>query len=118
MHELLLFQGFQEFFGGSGRVLQSLSLALHRPVYLGRCQIQESIDELIGVLCFNPVTLEDVGGEVVQVEGHDHVGTSSDRRCEDVPIIRVRQYYRLDQVFIVLYEAIPRMRVHQVPSAF
>ena len=54
-----------------------------------------------------------VRGEVLEVEGHDYVRATLDRRREDMPIVWIGEGQRRDQRFEAGDEAILHASVHE-----
>lgn len=65
----------------------------------------------------DPIVSQLVGREVGEVTGNNNVGPAPDRRGQDVPVVRVGQVKRRDQVFVPRHQAVADVRIHQVADS-
>lgn len=80
------------------------------------CQVELECQEVVGMLCFNAIRLQVLLGKILEVESHDKVGTSPDRRSQNVSVVWVWQPDSFDECLVAGHKAIPDMGVHQVAS--
>ena len=59
-------------------------------VKVDRVEGGQVANEIVGVFRLDPVSRQPIGRKVVQVDGHNHRRAGTDRRRQDVAIVRVR----------------------------
>ena len=79
-----------------------------------RCQVELECQEVVGMLCFDAIGPQFFFRKILEIESHDEVGTSADRRSQNMSVVRVRQRDGIDQCLVAKYKAIADMGVHQV----
>lgn len=70
------------------------------------------------MLSYDGIGSEEAGREVLQIEGHDHIGPTMNCGGQDMPVIRIRQFKLGDERFKILHQAITSMFVHEAPGVF
>ena len=63
------------------------------------------------MLRFNSISLQVLVRKVLEIVGNDNVSAGYNRGGEDVPVVRIRQLQRWDQIAVILNEAIPYARI-------
>lgn len=96
------------------RVLQGAAQTLQRGQYGPGSKTQDMREELIRMLDLDTIGGSDPFREVLEVLGHDDIGTATNGSGEHMAVIGVRQGERGYEVLEVLDERIPRMRVHEI----
>lgn len=77
-----------------------------------RSEVDDIQHEVVGGLGFNAVPIEHTLREVVQIVGHDHLGTGSNRGGEDVTVVRVWQGDAHDKGLVSRDEAVRDRLAH------
>lgn len=91
MSEPLTLQRLQVLADRHGRILQTLPMRLGRRQHQCRREIEEVEDELLGMLRLNPEWSQGIGGEIAQVHRYAHICLAANCRCQNVPVIWIRQ---------------------------
>lgn len=85
---------------GDGRILEAPALIAHCGTYSTGVDVEQVTDELIGMLCLDPIRSERVFRKVLEVVGDDDTRLTPDSSRKDVPVVGVRQFQSLDQAFV------------------
>jgi len=95
------------------RMLEHFALSPCRADNRSRLEIEEIVDEYVGMLRFHPIRRQHCVGKVLLIERHDHTGVAADRGGQDMPIISIRQPQTLDQRFVPGHQRIRYRPIHQ-----
>lgn len=102
---------------GNGRVLECLALAADSPANCPWGQVVEVGDELIRMLNFDSVSVENLFWEISGVVRNDHPGLGPNRCRKDVPVVWIWEIQRVDEFFETRYQAVRNRSIHQVTGS-
>ncbi len=80
-------------------------------------RFKKTANEVIGMLCFQPVWRQPVRGKIPQVEGHDCAGTTVDRRRQNMAVADVREVEFRDESFVIGNDRLGKVLVHDRTGA-
>ena len=80
--------------------------------------IEETHDEVIRMLCLQPIPSKSIRREIPKVRGHYHVRTPVDSRCQHVAVAKVRQLELPNQRFMTGNDRLWKVLVHDRSGSF
>ena len=80
-------------------------------------RFKKAANEVIGMLCFQPMRREPVRWKIPQVEGHDYAGTTVDRRRQNMAVAEVREVEFRDESFVTRNDRLGKVLVHDRTGA-
>lgn len=83
----------------------------------GLIEIEQVIDEFIGMQCFEIELIQGVDWEVFEIKGDDHTRASTNSGSENVAIISVRQLKTFHERLEISDQAVWHGAIHQVGCA-
>ena len=81
-------------------------------------RIQERQDEVVGMLGFDAQIPQDLSRKVGEIQGDDYACAAANGGGEDVPVVPIWQFYRIDKGLIAGHKGIGRRLVHEASSPF
>lgn len=69
------------------------------------------------MLCFDAIGLQIVLRKILEIERHNDVSASADRRSQYVPVFRVWACNSVNECLVASHKTISDMSVHQVPRS-
>lgn len=110
------FQRGEIFINIFGRFLETCPVPLGGSTDEIRGLVELERQEVVRMLGFHAIGLQDFFRKIPDIERHDEVSTSVDRGCQNVTVVRVGQRDGVDQCLVASHKAIQDMRVHQLAS--
>ena len=80
-------------------------------------RFEKTGNEVIGMLCFQSMWRQPVCGKIPQVEGHDYLGTTVDRRRQNMAVADVREVKFRDESLVTRNDRFGKVLVHDRTSA-
>jgi len=117
LHQPLSVQGPQILSCRPRRLLEALAMRSCRRQNSSRRQVEQLENEFIRVLGLNTECAGHYRRKVREVDCHDHVGPTTNRRGEDVPVVGIGKLQSWNQVFIPSHYGIDCVFIHQSPRS-
>src|SRR5262249_37907318 len=70
--------------------------------------------ELVRMLRFDSPSIKRLGGEVLEIDRDNEIGTTLYCRGEDKAVIRVRQLEHIDELLEIGHDRVAHVRIHQI----
>ena len=90
---------------------------LTAPAYRRRIKLEKVRHEIVGVLSLDSILRKCLRREVLEVKRDDDIRARVNRRCDDVPIVRVGKFDCRNQLFVARDETVTNVGIHEVTGA-